>query len=157
MSGDLDYTRLVCPLCITPYDMPQIRLETFVTGIRTIDILLYNSTGVSILVNYISILFGVHSGHTLKERLIAAQLCIYFIYAILYCLYVRIQNIELYTKILMQRRGYVYLFIQVYASYAAYTEQYALMSLTAMTAQTLLWKEHVSILRTINQEIVKNN
>jgi len=118
--------------------------------------MLYNSIGVSIVINYLSILFGIHSGESISRRLIVAQSCIYILYTFLYWRYLRVHNVEIYADIVIQRRSYLYAFIQLYSSYSAYTEQYALMSLTSILAQTVMWREHISVLRLVNEELVKN-
>jgi len=157
MNGQLDYSRLICSLCTTPYTIPEIRLEKFSTGSYMVDFSLYNSAATSIIINYLSIIFGVYSGHSIPHQLMVGQLCIYLMYGFLYCRYVRIHNVELYTNIVIRRRAYLYGLIQLYSSYTALTDQYALMSITAMVSQTLIWKEHVRILQIVNEELIKND
>jgi hypothetical protein len=141
---------------MTPYRIPQPRLETFFTESFVVNTLLYHSAAASIIINYLSILVGIHTGQTISERLMAAHLCIYILYATLYCAYVRIHNIDLYARIAYERGSYMYGLIQVYSSYASFTEQYALMSITAMLAHTVLWREHVTILELVNEALLKN-
>jgi len=119
--------------------------------------LLYNSAGVFILINYFSILYGVHVGEEISERLMAGQAYIYMLYMFLYCMYIRIQNLGIYADICMRRRSYMYGLIQLYSCYSAFTDKYVLMSLTGMLAQTVIWKEHIQILGLVNEALVKND
>ena len=156
IDGTLDLSKFTCSLCMSPYHIAPPSLETFVTDSSTVNMLLYHSTPASIIINYLSILIGIHTGQTISERLMAAHLCIYILYVSLYCVYVRIQNMDLYATIAYDRRSYMYGLIQVYSSYACFTEQYALMSITAMLAHTVLWREHVTILELVNESLLKN-
>lgn len=156
MDGELDYSKLVCSLCMVPYRIEEIRLETYTTPSYLANLLLYNSAAASIMINYLSILYGIHTGQTISQRLLVAHLCIYLIYGTLYCLYVRVNNVLLYTELAMQRHSYMYALIQLYSAYASYSEQYALMSITAMLAQTVLWREHITLLELVNDRLLKN-
>jgi len=154
MDGIIDHSRLICSLCMTPYSIPEIRLEKFFTGIYNVDLVLYNSTGFYLIVNYLSILYGMYSSQTIHERLLAAQVCIYLVYGYLCYTYLRIENLEMYTDIMIRRRAYVYWIIQLYSSYMAYTQKYGLMSLTAMISHNLIWREHLNVLRAVNQQLI---
>ena len=157
IDGRLDHSKLICSLCTTPYDIPRIQLERFFTGTYAVDLLLYNSAGVSVLINYFSILYGVHVGQGISERLMAGQFYIYLLYCILYGMYVRIHNIELYLSIYKERHAYIYPLIQLYSCYSGMTERIVLMSVTALLAQYLMWREHVKTLLLVNEALVKND
>ena len=156
IDGSLDLSKFTCSLCMSPYHIAPPCFETFFTDSFVVNTLLYNSTPASIILNYLSILVGIHTGQTISERLMAAHLCIYILYATLYCAYVRIQNMDLYMKIVYERRSFMYGLIQLYSSYACMTQQHALMSITAMLAHTVLWREHITILELVNQALLKN-
>jgi hypothetical protein len=156
MDGELDYSKLRCSLCTVPYRIEEIRLETYTTQSHLANSLLNNSAAASIIINYLSILYGIHTGQTISQRILVAHMCIYLIYGTLYCLYVRVNNVFLYTETAIQRRSYVYALIQLYSAYASHTEQYALMSITAILAQTVVWREHITLLELVNERLLKN-
>jgi len=152
----MDYSKLVCSLCMTPYEIPEIRVETFFTDISPVDFILYNSTPIHIGVNYLSLLYGIYAGHTISTRVFLSQSTIYTLYALLYYWYVRIENTNIYLKIFLERHAYIYGLILLYSSYSAYKENYLLMSLTSMIAHSSMWKEHITILELVNDEVLKN-
>ena len=157
MDGYLDYTKMICSLCLTPYAIPEVRLERFFTGNYVVDVLTYNSLSVYIVVNYLSVLYGIHMSQSIANTLMLSQTMIYGLYIFLFCRYLRIENLDLYAEIVFRRHAYFYWIIQLYSSYSAYTGQFAIMSLTASITHRLLWKEHISILRLVNEELVKND
>ena len=156
MDGELDYSKLSCSLCTVPYRIEEIRLESYATPSHLANVLLHNSAAASIMINYLSILYGIHTGQTISQRILVAHMCIYLIYGTLYCLYIRVKNVALYTEIAIERHSYMYALIQLYSAYASYTEQYALMSITAMLAQTIVWREHITLLELVNDRLLKN-
>lgn len=155
MNGHIDYSRLTCSLCTMPYNIPQICMETFFTGIYGVDLLMYHSTGVSIVINYLSVLYGAYTGQGISERLVISQLYIYLLYTLLYGMYFRVRNIELYADIVIERRAYIYMMIQFYSSYMAMNERYVVMSLSGMFAHALMWKEHIKILQIVNMRLIQ--
>lgn len=157
MDGYVNHSRMVCPLCMAPYELPQITLETFFTGIRTVDIILYNSMGVTVFTNYMCILYGVHNGMTIPESLLMAQAIVYLTYAYVYGIYARIQNMGLYTQHAYNSYLPVYACIQLCSSYAAFKGSYVLMSMTGLVAHHLLWREHTNILLRVNESLIKND
>ncbi len=157
IDGTLDYTRLICSFCMTPYAIPEIRMEQLSTGSHSVDIILYNSPSIYILVNYVSVLVGLYTQQGIENTLMVSQTAIYGVYMFLFCRYVRIENLELYADIFFRRHAYFYWMIHLYASYSAYNGNFALMSLTAMIMHGILWNEHVLTLRLVNQELVKIN
>lgn len=157
ISGAMDTTRLTCSLCMTPYTIPEFRVEKFFTGIYAIDFTLYNSTAVHIVINYLSLLYGIHMRHEISTTLLLSQLTVYTIYGGLYCWYLRIQNMDVYLRIFLERYAYLYGMIVLYSSYSAFTENYVIMSLTSMFAHAAAWKEHIAILKAVNQELLKND
>lgn len=157
IEGYLDYDKLVCSLCMTPYAIPEIRMEQLRTGNYGVDLALYNSPSVYIMVNYVSVLLGIHTGQSIANALIVSQTAIYGMYIFLFCRYLRIENTELYADIFFRRHAYFYWMIQLYASYSAYRGQFALMSVTAMLTHRILWNEHITTLRLVNEELVKND
>jgi hypothetical protein len=155
IGGYLDYAKLICSLCSTPYAIPEIRMERLTTGNYGVDLALYNSPSVYILVNYFSVLVGIHTEQSIANTLMVSQTAIYGLYIFLFCRYLRIENLELYADIFFRRHAYIYWMIQLYASYSAYRGQFALMSVTAMLTHRILWNEHVTTLRLVNEELLK--
>jgi hypothetical protein len=155
MRGYLDYSRMICSLCLSPYEIPEVRLEPYFTENYGVDLIFYNSMGVSILMNYMSILFGVYTGESIAQRLAFSQKLIYLLYSGLYGAYIRLQNPGLYTAIALQRRSYIYLAIQLYMCYMSLQERYAIFSLTSMMMHRQLWKEHVQLLQAVNQRLIE--
>jgi hypothetical protein len=155
MRGYLDYSRLICSLCLSPYDIPQVVLERYFTGTYVVDFILYNSMGVSILLNYISILFGIYTDETIAQRLAFSQKLIYLLYSGFYGAYLRIQNPEIYRAIVIERRSYIYLAAQLYMCYMSMQERYSIFSLTSMIMHRMLWKEHIQVLQLVNQHLIE--
>lgn len=156
IDGEINYTRLVCSICMEPYAVSLVNLENCYTGTYAIDLVLYNPAYVSFAINYISLLYGIYSGGTLQQCLYVAQLIIYLFYVFLICRYVRIHNVEMYADALIERRAYLYWLIQLYSSYSAYTGRFELMSLMAVLAHTMIWREHVAALRSVNRRLLQN-
>ena len=155
MGGYLDESKLTCSLCMTPYMIPEIRMEQLVTGNHGVDFALYNSVSVYIIMNYLSVLAGVHTGQSVANTLMLSQTTIYGLYIFLFCRYLRIENMDMYADIFFRRRAYFYWMIHLYASYSAYNGHFALMSLTAMIMHRILWNEHILTLRLVNEELLK--
>lgn len=156
IGGSLDYSKLTCSLCNTAYRIPEIRLERLSTGIYIVDVLLYNSAGFTIALNYLSILYGIHTGEGIEDRLRIAQVYIHLVYSLLYAMYLRIENVDLYASVAIQGWLYPYVCIQVFSSYMGLYEQHALMSITGIIAHTVLWRTHVRNLRLVNESLLKN-
>jgi hypothetical protein len=140
---------------MTPYVIPEIRMEQLVTGNHGVDFALYNSVSVYIIMNYLSVLAGVHTGQSVANTLMLSQTTIYGLYIFLFCRYLRIENMDMYADIFFRRRTYFYWMIQLYSSYNAYNGHFALMSLTAMIMHRILWNEHILTLRLVNEELLK--
>jgi hypothetical protein len=157
MGGFLDQTRLSCSICKVPYRISQITLERLYTGIFSVDVMLNNTIGISIMMNYLCVLYGIHTGQEIAERLMMAQLYIYLLYANLYAFYVKIENLALYTDIALNGNMPIYMFIQAYSFYAALTDKFILMSITGLLGHHLLWKEHMQTLRLVNENLLKND
>ena len=153
-GGQIDYSRMVCPICMEPYNIQYFRLERFFTGNYIVDVLLANPTPTSAMIHYLSLLYGIYAAHPIEQRLHAAQVIIYVLYATLVMLYVRIENVEMYADALIERQAYLYWVIQLYSSYSAYTQQFTMMSLTAVLAHNLIWREHIAALRHVNQRLL---
>ena len=141
---------------MTPYDLPDLRLEVLITPYYYVNLILYNSVGISILLNYFSILYGVHVGESIAQRLLVSHTTVQVLYIILYCAFVRVQNIELYADMAIERGSYVFAMILLYSCHAALTYNWITMSLTGTLAHNLLWREHITILRSINDRLIKN-
>jgi uncharacterized membrane protein len=156
IDGQIDYSRMVCPICTEPYNIQHFRLERLFTGNYLVDLLFANPTMASVAVHYLSLLYGISRGHPVEQRLHAAQVIIYLLYATLVILYVRIENVEMYADALIERRAYLYWLIQLYSSYSAYTGRFEVMSLTAVLAHTMMWREHVAALRSVNRRLLQN-
>jgi hypothetical protein len=154
IDGHINHARLACSICTEPYRINMINLETFLTGVYAVDLVLYNPTWVSFAINYLSLFYGIYEGETLRHPLHTAQVITYLLYAILVCVYVRIQNVEMYADALIERRAYLYWLIQVYSSYNAYTGNYEIMTVTAILAHNLMWREHVAALRHVNRRLL---
>lgn len=153
-GGEMDYSRMICPVCMEPYDIQQFRLERLFTGNYVVDLLLSNPTVTSVVVHYLSLLYGITAAHPIEQRLHTAQVAIYLLYATLVVLYVRIENVEMYADALIERQAYLYWGIQLYSSYCAYTQQFTIMSLTAVLGHNLIWREHIAALRQVNQRLL---
>ena len=156
ISGSLDYSKMTCSLCNTPYRISEIRLERFFTRVYVVDVLFYNSAGFTIAMNYISVLYGIYTGERIEDRLLVAQIYVHLIYLLLYGMYLRIENIDLYASIAIQGWLYPYLCIQVFSSYLGIYERHTLMSITGIVMHTLLWRQHLQNLRLVNDALIKN-
>ena len=142
---------------MTPYAIPEIRFETFFTRVYLVDLILYNTTIVHILANYLSVLYGMYASQNTTRRLILSQATICIIYGILYCMYLRVQNIKIYAKILFERHSYVYALVPLYSSYRAYEGELMLAPFMSMLSHGLIWNEHITILKLVNEDLIKND
>jgi hypothetical protein len=154
IDGHINATRLVCSICTERYTIDMVNLESFFTGVYVVDLVLYNPTWVSLAINYLSLFYGIYEGNMSRQPLYIAQVITYLLYAVLVCLYVRIQNVEMYADAIIERRAYLYWIIQVYSSYNAYIKNYEIMAITAVLAHNLIWREHIAALRHVNRALL---
>jgi len=155
ISGSLDYSKLICSLCNTPYTLPELSLESVITPYYCVNVILYNPIGVSVFMNYLSILYGVHTGEGISERLVVSHTAVQLFYMFLYCSFVRIQNIELYANAAINRQSCIFACVFFYSCYAGIYEKWMLMTLSGTLAHDLMWKEHIRILHRINAQVIK--
>jgi hypothetical protein len=155
MSGAINYSRMICSVCLTPYTLPEVQLESFFTGHYPVDMIFYNHNTVYIVINYISLIYGMHTHDRISQRVSMAQVYIFTLYAALILFFIRIKNLDLYRAYALQKRLHLYALLHLYISYMVYTQKNGLMSIAAMLSHATVWTGHIETLRLVNEAVVQ--
>jgi len=153
-EGRIHEDRLTCTLCRSPFVL--FHLERIYPRTGCVSYILYNPLAFSILVQYIFLLYGIHDSTPAFNRFKSSQIFIHSIYALVYALYCRVNNRELYGQIVVQRGSYIYPILHIYALWSFLVRESMVMAFATNFLITICWYEHQHILRSINTMLVKN-
>lgn len=148
----INYSRVICSICSSPL----YRLETISYKTQLVKYILFNPVATAFLIQYITMIYGIHGSMRSFERFKHAQSVVHYIYLIMYLSHVRILNIREYMWQLLERRSYKYALLHVCLLWFFYREELVLAALLANSILSFYWHEHAIILDRVNEYIIKN-
>lgn len=118
--------------------------------------ILYHPVEVSFAVHYIFLLCSNTIPKSPLERIYSSQLFVQLFYVLLYALHARIRNPELYRQIALKRRSYMHTLFHALFLWFFFKDGNLLMALASNLSLVVYRHEHMYILSSINEKIIKN-